>query len=268
MKVIVAPFGPWIALEVGNHEPVSLRQSRFEEGGLGSIVNDRPPRRLLRCRLVPSRGPAPRISSGSGSAVSSGSGSKGAAKIQQHHKLDQALNRVADGIGESDVIVEFYDDSTVGGIAFATTAAGGPQAAAAQGRAGRIPNACSSASPTIRRSSAFITTARSQGEIARTAATVGARGTAALQYGYTGAGIGVAVIDSGITPWHDDLTRGHRQQDRPARRRVRRLRQQPDHEVRRLGPRHARRRHHRRQRLRLVRRQRTGDRAEGATSSR
>ena len=27
------------------------------------------------------------------------------------------------------------------------------------------------------------------------------------QYGYTGAGIGVAVIDSGITPWHDDLTR-------------------------------------------------------------
>ena len=25
-------------------------------------------------------------------------------------------------------------------------------------------------------------------------------------YGYNGAGIGVAVIDSGITPWHDDLT--------------------------------------------------------------
>ena len=26
--------------------------------------------------------------------------------------------------------------------------------------------------------------------------------------GYTGAGVGVAVIDSGITAWHDDLTRG------------------------------------------------------------
>jgi subtilisin family serine protease len=25
------------------------------------------------------------------------------------------------------------------------------------------------------------------------------------QYGYTGAGIGVAVIDSGITGWHYDL---------------------------------------------------------------
>ena len=43
------------------------------------------------------------------------------------------------------------------------------------------------------------------GEIARTAATVGAKNVHA-QYGYTGAGIGVAVIDSGITPWHDDLT--------------------------------------------------------------
>ena len=40
--------------------------------------------------------------------------------------------------------------------------------------------------------------------MARTAATVGAL-TARLSYGYTGAGVGVAVIDSGITAWHDDL---------------------------------------------------------------
>src|SRR5579862_4405025 len=39
----------------------------------------------------------------------------------------------------------------------------------------------------------------------RTGLTVG---TPAVQrgYGYTGAGIGVAIIDSGITSWHDDLT--------------------------------------------------------------
>ena len=39
----------------------------------------------------------------------------------------------------------------------------------------------------------------------RTAVTVGAR---AVQdtLGYTGAGIGVAIIDSGVTSWHDDLT--------------------------------------------------------------
>src|SRR5438034_9671949 len=38
----------------------------------------------------------------------------------------------------------------------------------------------------------------------RTAVTVGARDVLA-KYGYTGAGVGVAVIDSGITSWHDDL---------------------------------------------------------------
>jgi len=38
----------------------------------------------------------------------------------------------------------------------------------------------------------------------RTAMTVGARNVI-TKYGYTGAGVGVAVIDSGITSWHDDL---------------------------------------------------------------
>jgi serine protease AprX len=39
----------------------------------------------------------------------------------------------------------------------------------------------------------------------RTSITVGAR-TVQETLGYTGAGIGVAVVDSGITSWHDDLT--------------------------------------------------------------
>jgi serine protease AprX len=38
----------------------------------------------------------------------------------------------------------------------------------------------------------------------RTAITVGARDVF-WNYGYTGAGVGVAVIDSGITSWHDDM---------------------------------------------------------------
>ncbi|HEV8345447.1 MAG TPA: S8 family peptidase [Vicinamibacterales bacterium] len=38
----------------------------------------------------------------------------------------------------------------------------------------------------------------------RTAVTVGARDVF-WNYGYTGAGVGVAVIDSGITSWHDDM---------------------------------------------------------------
>ena len=39
----------------------------------------------------------------------------------------------------------------------------------------------------------------------RTAVTVGARAVQTT-YGYTGAGVGVAVIDSGVASWHDDLT--------------------------------------------------------------
>jgi serine protease AprX len=39
----------------------------------------------------------------------------------------------------------------------------------------------------------------------RTSVTVGAR-SVQESYGYTGAGIGIAVIDSGLTTWHDDLT--------------------------------------------------------------
>jgi serine protease AprX len=42
----------------------------------------------------------------------------------------------------------------------------------------------------------------------RTSVTVGAT-TVRQSLGYTGAGIGVAVIDSGITAWHDDLTKGN-----------------------------------------------------------
>ncbi|MBA2416599.1 MAG: S8 family peptidase, partial [Geodermatophilaceae bacterium] len=42
------------------------------------------------------------------------------------------------------------------------------------------------------------------GVLERTSATVGAAAVR-QELGYDGAGIGVAVIDSGVTPWHDDL---------------------------------------------------------------
>ena len=59
------------------------------------------------------------------------------------------------------------------------------------------------------------------GAMERTGATIGATAVR-QQLGYDGAGVGVAVIDSGITPWHDDLIgRGRR----TARRALRRLRQ-------------------------------------------
>ena len=43
------------------------------------------------------------------------------------------------------------------------------------------------------------------GTTERTGVTVGAA-SARQDFGYDGSGVGVAVIDSGITPWHDDLT--------------------------------------------------------------
>jgi serine protease AprX len=45
------------------------------------------------------------------------------------------------------------------------------------------------------------------GAMERTGVTVGASAVQE-QFGYDGAGIGVAIIDSGITAWHDDLSEG------------------------------------------------------------
>ena len=45
------------------------------------------------------------------------------------------------------------------------------------------------------------------GTMERTSATIGAT-TVRETFGYDGAGIGVAIIDSGVAPWHDDLASG------------------------------------------------------------
>ena len=45
------------------------------------------------------------------------------------------------------------------------------------------------------------------GTMERTSATIGAA-TVRETFGYDGAGVGVAIIDSGVTPWHDDLASG------------------------------------------------------------
>jgi serine protease AprX len=124
----------------------------------------------------------------------------------QHAKLDRQLNDLADGIGESDVIVEFNDDSD---SAARITANGGRKLGILKARAGRISNALLKRladDPKVKR---IHIDREVEGEVARTAATVGAKNVHA-QYGYTGAGVGVAVIDSGVTAWHDDLTVANR----------------------------------------------------------
>ena len=142
--------------------------------------------------------------------VTAGPGNgKNSSKKQQHQKLDHALNAVADGVGESSVIVEFNDDSDSALRITANGGRAGRKLGIIKARAARISNALLKRladDPKVKR---VHLDRPAEGEIARTAATVGARNVHA-QYGYTGAGVGVAVIDSGITSWHDDLTVANR----------------------------------------------------------
>ena len=125
---------------------------------------------------------------------------------KQHLKLDRALNNIADGLGETDVIVEFNDDKDKDGAERIKSAGGraGRRLGILKAHSGRIPNALLRRLADDSRVKKVHIDRGVTGEMARTAATIGAL-TARLQYGYTGAGIGVAVIDSGITPNHDDL---------------------------------------------------------------
>ena len=131
----------------------------------------------------------------------------------QHAKLDQELNRLADGIGDSDVIVEFNDDTDSSARIEAAGGKSGRRLGIIKARAGRMPNALLKRlanDPKVKR---IHVDRETEAFLARTVAAIGARSVRA-QYGYNGAGVGVAVIDSGITPWHDDLTVANRQGQR------------------------------------------------------
>jgi serine protease AprX len=140
---------------------------------------------------------------------------RSASRKQHHAKLDRKLNEVADGVGETNVIVEFNDDSDSSNRISANGGRAGRKLGIIRGRAARISNALLKRLANDPKVKKVHLDREVSGEIARTAATIGAKNVHA-QYGYTGAGVGVAVIDSGITPWHDDLTVANRQGQRVA----------------------------------------------------
>ena len=125
-------------------------------------------------------------------------------------KVDPLLLEQLSEPGQSYVIAQAQDAGVVGSVSALITAAGGTlglQLPILDARAARLPNTAVltlAASPLVKRLAldrltlGFVTPER-------TSATVGAD-TVRQQLGYDGAGIGVAVIDSGVTGWHDDLS--------------------------------------------------------------
>ena len=189
-------------------------------------------------------------------------------------KLDRVLQaRTRQPSGYSRVIVRTRPTTSVNGIGPLIRDAGGVsgrQLSTIESQVAVVPNAALrvlAASPLVERVSLDRTVV---GAMERTGVTVGA--VAVRQdLGVDGAGVGVAVIDSGITHWHDDLS------DAGVGQRVVEFADFVDgidDPSRRLRPRDARRRHHRGQWPRLGRRtnrHRTGcapRRAEGARRNR
>jgi serine protease AprX len=124
-------------------------------------------------------------------------------------KLDPLLHQRATQLtGSSRVIVRGTDSTPLATLASLIRLVGGTlgrELSIINGYAAVVPNV---ALPTLSVSSLVLHISLDRlvvGAMERTGATVGA--TAVRQsLGYDGSGIGVAVIDSGITGWHDDLT--------------------------------------------------------------
>jgi serine protease AprX len=117
------------------------------------------------------------------------------------------LEQLTNVTGQSDVIVQAHDAGAIGAVSGLITMLGGTlghNLSILTARAARLPNASVltlAASSLVKRIALDRVTL---GFTERTSATVGADAVR-QQLGYDGAGIGVAVIDSGITAWHNDL---------------------------------------------------------------
>jgi serine protease AprX len=117
------------------------------------------------------------------------------------------LEQLENGSGQSYVIVRAQNADVVGDVSGLISALGGTlgrNLSILTARAARLPNSevlTLAASPLVTRIALDRLTL---GFTGRTSVTVGAD-VVRQQLGYDGAGIGVAVIDSGVTNWHNDL---------------------------------------------------------------
>lgn len=126
-------------------------------------------------------------------------------RAADHRKLDQALNDRAARAGWSRVIITLNGSVDVSGDVIKLGGRLGRRLELINGRVIEVPNGLLKKladHPAIARIDDDRATA---GLMSHVTTLTGAR-TVHRGYGFDGAGIGVAVIDSGITSWHDDLT--------------------------------------------------------------
>jgi len=123
-------------------------------------------------------------------------------------KLDPVLQQRAFLLsGESLVVVRAVNAASLGSVASLIVQAGGTLGrplSIINGRAASLPNASLpslATSPLIQHLSLDRLVL---GAMERTGATIGST-EVRQEFGYDGSGVGVAVIDSGVTAWHDDL---------------------------------------------------------------
>ncbi len=131
-------------------------------------------------------------------------GPKGGNGRADRPKLDRTLQqRSAGGAGESRVIVELHDNAPAG-LVRAMGGVEGRRLKSFGGQAARIENRrliSLANNPWVK---AVHVDRPIFGAMERTAVMTGVR-AAQHAMGYDGTGVGVAIVDSGITSWHDDL---------------------------------------------------------------
>jgi serine protease AprX len=140
-----------------------------------------------------------------------------ARKARRHTKLDQLLNDAVEdqANGQSAVIIEFHDDRDALSLVKANGGKAGRRLGILKARVAKMPNRQLKALANDSRVKSIHLDRPTKSFAGRTAVTIGARAVQELM-GYDGAGIGVGVIDSGITAWHDDLTTANGQGQRVA----------------------------------------------------
>ena len=122
-------------------------------------------------------------------------------------KLDRALSQRAGKPGTSRVILRLRPGADASSEVRKLGGKAGRRLGLIDGQAVEIPNAVLYKLAERSEIVSIHDDRPTGGEMNRAAVSVGAR-AAQTEFGLTGVGVGVAVIDSGVTSWHDDLTYG------------------------------------------------------------